>query len=138
MAEQAQPKFEIKKIYVKDLSFESPLTPQVFMENPQQPQIEVGVNTSFTKLDDSDIYEVVLKVTCAAKSEDKTYFLIELDQAGLFEIANFDEEQTNLFAEVAAPTNLLPFAREVVCDAITKGGFPSIMINPINFEGSLS
>ncbi|MDC0948308.1 protein-export chaperone SecB [Gammaproteobacteria bacterium] len=135
MAEEQQtPRYEIRKVYVKDSSFEIPNAPAVFVGENKQPNIDVQVGVNAQQVEGQPLWNVVLHITCTAKSEDQTLFIAEVQQAGLFEIANVPERDQTMLINVASPTNLLPFAREAVCDQITKGGFPSVMINPINFE----
>ncbi|MFC1664472.1 protein-export chaperone SecB, partial [Pseudomonadota bacterium] len=127
--------FEIKKLYLKDLSFESPLAPVVFTRGELEPNMEIQLQVGQTLLDkDSGVYDVVLTITVTAKSDTETLFLIEVLQAGIFEISGVPEEELPFALEIACPNVLLPFAREVISDVATKGGFPQLLINPINFE----
>ena len=127
--------FEIKKLYLKDLSFESPLSPVVFTRGELEPNMEIQLQVAHTLLDkDSGIYDVVLTITVTAKSESETLFLVEVLQAGIFEINGVPESEIPFALEIACPNVLLPFAREAISDVATKGGFPQLLINPINFE----
>jgi preprotein translocase subunit SecB len=127
-----QPGFSIEKIYVKDLSLESPNAPAVFMQR-ETPQVGVELSNSATKLDEG-VYEVVLTVTVTSKIEDKTVFLVEVAQAGIFQVRNIPQENLEMIAGVTCPNILFPYAREAVSDLITRGGFPPVLLTPINFE----
>lgn len=133
--EQSQAKFGIRKIYLKDVSFESPQAPQIFVQPDVTPKIDVQIRIGHTVLNkESGFYEVVLTMTVTAKSGDQTTFLIEAQQAGVFEIMGISDQELPLALEVACPNALLPFAREAVSDFVAKGGFPQLLINPVNFE----
>lgn len=127
-----QPGFSIEKIYVKDLSLESPNAPAVFMQR-EAPQVGVELSNSATKLDEG-VYEVVLTVTVTSKIEDKTVFLVEVAQAGIFQVRNIPQENLEMIVSVTCPNILFPYAREAVSDLITRGGFPPVLLTPINFE----
>jgi preprotein translocase subunit SecB len=128
-------KFDIRKVYVKDMSFESPQAPNIFTQVDQTPTIDVQMGLSHSLLNEEGaFYEVVLTVTAAAKASDKTIFLAEVQQAGVFQIEGVKEDELPLALEVACPNMLLPFAREAVSDLVGKGGFPQLLINPVNFE----
>jgi len=133
MSEQSEISFNLKKVYVKDISFESPLSPQVFL-NEQAPEVDVQMNITHSSIDNSDLYEVVLTITVTAKGGEHTFFLCEVQQAGLFEVTGADDELP-MVLEIACPNILLPFVREAISDLVGKGGFPQLLINPINFEG---
>lgn len=134
--------FNLEKIYIKDSSFEVPNAPQVFLD-AASPEVGVQLGISHSRLNpgpaliresDHDLYEVVLAVTVTAKSADKTVFLAEVHQAGLFRLAGMPEAELPKVLEIACPNVLLPFARQVVSGLIESGGFPQLLINPINFE----
>ena len=132
MDQNQQPVFAIEKLYVKDLSVEVPNAPQIYLER-ESPQIEVQLNTQGTGIGDG-VYEVVLTVTVTAKLADKTVFLVETGQGGIFRIQNVPDEQMEPLVAVACPNILFPYAREVVSDAITRAGFSPIVLQPVNFE----
>ncbi len=137
MAEQpqSQAKFGIRKIYLKDVSFESPQAPQIFVKADITPTIDVQIRLAHSVLSkETGFYEVVLTMTVTAKSGDQTTFLIEAQQAGVFEIMGVSDDELPLALEVACPNVLLPFAREAVADFVAKGGFPQLLVNPVNFE----
>ena len=132
MEQDEQPVFGIEKLYVKDLSVEVPNAPQIYLER-EAPQVEIQLGTSGNGLGDG-VYEVVLTVTVTAKLEEKTVFLVEVGQAGIFRIMNVPNEQVEPLIAVACPNILFPFARETVSDAVTRAGFSPIVLQPVNFE----
>lgn len=123
---------ELKKIYLKDVSFESPLAPGIFTAGQTKPEMDIQLAMQHALLD-GDFHEVVLQVTASTKLEDKTMFLIEVHQAGVFEI-KCAESQLEMIKEVACTNMLLPFVRETIADLAAKGGFPQLLLNPVNFE----
>jgi len=130
--QQPQRQFLVQRIYTKDISFEAPNTPQMFQEN-WSPEISVGLGSEVNKIGD-DNFELVLKVSVEAKHNDKTVFLTEVQQGGLFLIQGFSEEETDALMGVAAPNVLFPYARETVSDLVTRGSFPQFVLQPVNFE----
>ncbi|MBT5031079.1 MAG: protein-export chaperone SecB [Proteobacteria bacterium] len=126
--------FDIRKIYTKDISFESPKAPGVFLNSSKNPNIDMQITIARNTLDQEDYYEVVLKLSVTAQIDDSALFLIEIEQAGVFQITGIIDENLELALEVASPNILLPFAREAISDLVTKGGFPQLLIAPINFE----
>ena len=136
MAEQEQAtgkQLAISKIYIKDFSFESPQAPTVFKSSNWKPQTNLNLRSSHTVVDDN-VHEVVLTVSVEAKEEDKTLFLVEVHQAGLFEIAGYEGEELAAIAGSFCPNILFPYAREAVAATIQKGGFPEFVLQPINFD----
>jgi preprotein translocase subunit SecB len=133
MEQNAQPVFGIEKLYVKDLSVEVPNAPEIFLER-EAPQVEIQLNTGGRTVGDN-VYEVVLTVTVTAKMGDKTVFLVEVGQAGIFRIQNVPEEQIEPLIAVACPNILFPYAREAVSDSVSRAGFQPIVLQPVNFEG---
>jgi preprotein translocase subunit SecB len=129
-----QAQFAIKKIYLKDLSFEAPHSPAAFIEQaPAKPSVDLHFQNKAAPLGD-DNYEVVLIVTASLKVADRTLYLVEVQQAGVFGITGIGQEQVGAVLATACPNVLLPFAREVICDVVAKGGFPQLLIAPVNFE----
>jgi preprotein translocase subunit SecB len=122
----------IEKIYVKDLSLENPGAPQSFGLR-ETPQVEVGLRTRAEQVD-PDVYECVLTITVTAKVADKTVFLVELSQAGIFGIRGIAAADAQPILAVHCPTVLFPYAREAVADATMRAGFPPVQLAPINFE----
>ena len=136
MAEQEQVKekqLAISKIYIKDFSFESPQAPTVFKSSDWKPQTNLNLRSSHTVVEDN-IHEVVLTISVEAKEGDKTLFLVEVHQAGLFEIAGYEGEELAAIAGSFCPNILFPYAREAVAATIQKGGFPEFVLQPINFD----
>ena len=131
MEEQA-PVFGIEKLYVKDLSVEVPNAPEIYLER-EAPQVEIQLNTEGRGVGEG-VFEVVLTVTVTAKLQDKTVFLVEAGQGGIFRIMNVPDEQIEPLVAVACPNILFPYAREVVSDAVTRAGFSPIVLQPVNFE----
>jgi len=128
----SEPTFQIEKIYVKDLSLELPNAPQAFMQ-PDQPQLEVQIANEATKVADG-VFEVTVGVTVTAKVGERTLFLIEAIQAGLFQIANVPEAEMGPLLGIGCPTILYPYARETVSDMVTRAGFPPVLLAPVSFE----
>ena len=130
--EPQQPSFQIEKVYVKDVSLEIPNAPQVFLE-AQQPQLEIQVRSDSTRFGD-DLYVVTITATVTAKAGEKTLFLAEVAQAGIFSLRNVPEADLEPLLAVACPTILYPYARETVSDLVTRGGFPPVLLQPVSFE----
>lgn len=131
--EQAQqPGFSIEKIYVKDASLEIPHAPQIFTDRTQ-PQVSVELG-NFVQQIEENIFEVAIKVTVTSKIADKTVFLVEVTQAGIFQISNVPAENIELIVGITCPNILFPYARESVSDLIVRAGFQPVLLNPINFE----
>ena len=135
MAEEqtAEKRLSIGKIYLKDFSFESPEAPEVFRQPDWKPQTDLNLRSSHTAIAD-DHHEVILTITIEAKADDKTFFLIELQQAGLFEIAGYEGEEFGAIIGSFCPNILFPYARETIASLIQKGGFPEFILQPINFD----
>ena len=126
--------FNLEKIYIKDSSFEVPGAPQVFLD-ATSPEVGVQLGISHRKINaEQGLYEVVLAVTVTAKHTDKTVFLAEAHQAGLFHITGMPEPELPKVLEIACPNVLLPFVRQAVNNLIESGGFPQLLLSPINFE----
>jgi preprotein translocase subunit SecB len=132
--EPAQQQFAMQRIYNKDISFESPSTPTVFKKQ-WQPKVNVDLNTRSNAIDEEGNFEVVLTITLTAKMDDETAFLVEVQQAGVFFITGFEGEQLRRILGTTAPTILFPYARENIDSLVVKGGFPPIMLAPVNFDG---
>ncbi len=131
--EKPQQQFALQRIYSKDLSFESPGTPEVFKKQ-WQPKVNVDLNTRSEKIDDQGNFEVVLTITLTAKLEEETAFLVEVQQAGIFYITGFEGEELRQILGTAAPNILFPYARECIDAVCVKGGFPAVMLAPVNFD----
>lgn len=137
MAEEAnQPaerKIAIQKIYIKDFSFESPQSPQVFTEGKWEPKTNLNLRSTHSA-HAGDHHEVVLTITLETKHDDRTLFLIELQQAGLFYISGYGEEEFAAVVGSFCPSVLFPYAREAIAGLVSKGGFPELTLQPINFD----
>ncbi|MBI5889683.1 MAG: protein-export chaperone SecB [Nitrosomonadales bacterium] len=130
----AQPVFNIEKLYVKDLSLEVPHAPAIFLDR-ENPQIDVQLHSQATTVEEG-VFDVVVTVTVTAKltGKDKVLFLIEAKQAGIFQVRNIPAQEMETVLAVVCPNILYPYLREVVSDVSVRGGFAPVMLNPINFE----
>lgn len=124
--------FGIEKVYVKDLSLEIPNAPQIFLQR-ETPQVGIELSNSAKMLEDG-LFDVTITVTVTSKIEDKTVFLVEVSQAGIFQVRNIPEENIEGLLAVTCPNILFPYAREAVSDLVVRAGFPPVLLNPINFE----
>lgn len=129
---EAGQQFAIQKIYLKDVSFEAPNSPDVFRQG-WKPETNVQLNTETKTLSEGH-YEVALTVTVTTKTEDKTVFLAEVKQAGVFQASGFPEEQLGHLLGSFCPNLLFPYAREAISNLVIKGGFPDMPLAPINFD----
>jgi preprotein translocase subunit SecB len=130
----AEAVFTLEKIYLKDVSFESPAAPAVFLKN-EQPELSIQLGLGHSRLDaERGYHEVVLTVTVTAKAKEATLFLAEVQQGGIFRVHGVPEDARQRTLETACPQVLLPFAREAVSELVSKGGFPPLLISPVNFE----
>jgi preprotein translocase subunit SecB len=132
-ANAAQPQFTVEKIYLKDVSFEAPNAPQIFNEQGQ-PQLNMNLNQKVARLADG-VYEVVLGVTLTCMMGEKTVYLTEVQQAGIFSLVGFDERTLDMMLGTYCPNVLFPYARQSISELISHGGFPPFYLQPINFEG---
>ena len=124
--------FAIQKIYIKDVSFESPNSPAMFTKE-WQPEVNLDMNTNTQSLSEG-VFEVVLSLTATVKNADQTAFLIEVQQAGIFTISGFAENDMGHMLGSFCPNILFPYAREAVSDLVTKGGYPPLILAPVNFD----
>lgn len=131
-SDAVQGQLGIQKIYIKDLSFEAPHAPKVFTEQ-LNPALDLHFANAASSLG-QDVHEVVLTVTCTVKQEERVIYLVEIQQAGIFNISGFDEQHLPTILATACPNILFPFAREAICDIVTKGGFPQLLLAPVNFD----
>jgi len=129
---QTQPTFSIEKVFVKDISLEIPNSPQVFLER-EAPTVDIQLHHNSAQVDEG-VYQTVLTVTVTAKVKDKTMFLVEVGQAGVFVIRNIPAGELDAVLGIACPNILFPYAREVVADTTVRAGFPPVVLNPVNFE----
>ncbi|MGI9260764.1 MAG: protein-export chaperone SecB [Woeseiaceae bacterium] len=123
----------IQKVYVKDFSFESPHTPQIFTRSDWAPKTDLNLRSTHSSVSEN-AHEVVLAVTVEAKEDDKTIFLVELHQAGIFHISGYGEEEMKALVGSFCPNILFPYAREAIASMISRGGFPEFVLQPINFD----
>lgn len=127
-----QPTFAIEKLFVKDLSVEVPNAPRIFLER-DTPQVEIQMTTAANPIDEG-YYEVLVNVTVTAKLAEKTVFLVEASQAGVFQIRNVAQAELEPVLGITCPNILYPYVREVVSDAVVRAGFAPVVLNPVNFD----
>ena len=125
--------FSIQKLYVKDISFESPGAPAAFSFKKWEPKIDLNLNNAHSIISEN-IYEAVLTITATVKHDDKTAFLVEIQQAGIFSIVGFKEQDRNYILASQCMNILFPYAREVISDLTARGGFPPLVLSPVNFD----
>lgn len=128
----AERKFELQRLYTKDVSFETPNSPEVFTLD-WNPENQMSLNSDVNPLGNST-FEIVLTITVTSKLGDKTAFLVEVKQAGIFTLANFPENEMGPMLGAYCPNILFPYAREAISDLVTKGGFPTLLLAPVNFD----
>ncbi|PQA51813.1 protein-export chaperone SecB [Amnimonas aquatica] len=134
MSEEAvQPQFALQRIYLKDASFEVPGAPRVFLQN-WSPEVSIDLATSTAALDEGKHFEVTLALTVTARNEGQTAFLIEVKQAGIFQIEGVPETELGPLLGAYCPNLLFPYAREAVSDIVSKGSFPQLLLQPVNFD----
>jgi preprotein translocase subunit SecB len=133
--EQQEPEKQIaiQKIYIKDFSFESPKSPHIFQSQEWSPKTDLNLRSAHSPVADKT-HEVVLSITIDAKEDDKTVFLVELHQAGLFHIAGYNDDEFKAIIGSFCPNILFPYAREAIAGMVAKGGFPEFILQPINFD----
>ena len=131
-AQNNAPVFSIEKVYVKDLSLEIPNAPQVFLER-EAPQVDIQLHHNSSAVEDG-VYQTTLTVTVTAKVKDKTLFLVEAAQAGIFVVRNLPAQDLDAVLGIACPNILFPYVREVISDVVTRAGFPPVVLAPVNFE----
>jgi preprotein translocase subunit SecB len=127
-----QPVFSIEKVFVKDLSLEIPNAPQVFLER-EAPTVDIQLHHNSTSVEEG-VYQTVLTVTVTAKIKDKTLFLVEAAQAGIFAARNIPPQELEAVLGIACPNILFPYVREVISDTVVRAGFPPVILSPVNFE----
>ena len=133
MADQDDtPVFQIQRMYLKDLSLEQPNSPQILLQQ-QQPQVDINLAMSAGGVADG-IFEVTVTATVTTKIQDKTLFLVEAKQAGIFEIRNVPPEQLQGILSIVCPQMIYPYLRAIVSDVCTRAGFPPIMLTEVNFQ----
>ena len=130
---EAEKHITINKVYLKDFSFESPQAPGIFAEGEWKPETSLNLRSAHADAPNS-LHEVVLTITVEAKDGDSTLFLVEVQQAGLFDIAGYNEDEFKAIVGSFCPNILFPYARESIAGVIQKGGFPEFVLQPINFD----
>jgi preprotein translocase subunit SecB len=131
-SQSTQPVFSIEKVYVKDLSLEIPNAPQIFLER-EAPQVDIQLHHNSTGVEDG-VYQCTLTVTVTAKIKEKTMFLVEAAQAGIFVVRNVPGPELEAVLAIACPNILFPYVREVISDVVVRAGFPPVVLSPVNFE----
>lgn len=126
------PEFAIQRIYVKDLSFEAPSVPAIFQQQ-WKPELNLQIQANTVPLE-NNTHEVSLALTVTVKNGENVAFLVEVKQAGIFTVKEFPEDQTHAILGSVCPSILFPYAREVVSDIVTRGGFPQLVLAPVNFD----
>jgi preprotein translocase subunit SecB len=129
---QSQPSFQIEKVYVKDVSLEIPNAPQVFTEQVQ-PQLEVQLATGASQFADG-LFEVTVSATVTAKAGERTVFLAEAVQAGIFSLRNIPQQEIDPLLGIGCPTIVFPYLRETISDLVVRAGFPPVLLSPVSFE----
>jgi preprotein translocase subunit SecB len=122
----------LRQLYVKDLSFEAPNSPAVFGEK-FDPDVKLNLQTAHTQVAE-DVYEVVLHLSAHATAGERSLFLVELDQAGLFQMSGYNADEMKLILGTHCPATLFPYAREAISSLVVRGGFPPLLLQPINFD----
>ena len=130
--QSTQPVFSIEKVYVKDLSLEVPNAPQVFLER-EAPQVDIQLHHNSSAVEDG-VYQTTLTVTVTAKVGEKTLFLVEAAQAGIFVARNIPANELEAVLGIACPNILFPYVREVISETVVRAGFPPVILSPVNFE----
>lgn len=132
--EDQQAGLGVQKIYLKDCSFEAPNTPMVFTQQIET-RFHIDIDIAHSELDKKEgIHEVVVQITVKAENENGAVFLIEVHQAGIFQITGVDDVTLQQALEINCADILLPYARQAISSLVTNGGFPQLLINPVNFE----
>ena len=130
---QEQPQFALQRIYIKDLSFESPKAPEIF-KTQWQPEVKLDLNTTNSALDEEGMYEVVLSLTATVSNGEETAFVAEVHQAGIFLARHLPEADLHRTLGAFCPNLLFPYAREAIDNLVTRGSFPALMLAPVNFD----
>ena len=131
-SQENQPEFAIQRLYIKDLSVESPNSPKIFLEQ-WEPELNIDLNVDHNSIE-ADLYEVILTVTATVKIKEQTAFLVEVKQAGIFAMKGFPEDQIKPMLGSFCPNLLYPYAREAISSAVTRAGFPQLYLAPVNFD----
>lgn len=130
---QVQGQFSIQKVYAKDISFETPNSPAIFTESKWEPEVKIQLNSQARDME-NEMHEVTLSVTVTAKIGDKTAYLVEVQQSGIFQLTGFEAAQKNQLLGAFCPNVLFPYVREAISDLVARGGFPQMLLQPVNFD----
>ena len=133
MDEQEQPAFAAQRIYLKDASYEAPHAPEIFLEE-WKPEVEVQMDNSVKQVDENGVYDVQLKITVNASIGEKTAYIAEVVQGGVFLVRGFEEKDRQRLTGSVCPDMLYPYAREALSNLMTKGSFPAFLLSPVNFD----
>ena len=128
--------FDIQRIYIKDVSFETPNTPEIFLQE-WKPNIDFQLGTEAHQIGDH-LFEILLRITLTCKVEEKTAYLVEIEQAGIFVLKGFSEQEMPHMVGSYCPTMLFPYVREAISDLVVKGGFPQFLLAPVNFDAIMA
>jgi preprotein translocase subunit SecB len=137
MSEATETQFALQRVYLKDVSFEVPGAPKVFLQQ-WQPEVNIDLNTSAQRLEDGRHYDVTLALTVTARNEGQVAFLVEIKQSGIFQIEGVADAELGPLLGSYCPNLLFPFAREAISDIVGKGSFPQLLLQPINFDAVYS
>ena len=132
-SQEQTPQFSLQRIYVKDLSFESPKAPRIF-KNEWEPEVKLDISTSNVALEEDNLYEVTLSLTATATNSGETAFMVEVEQGGIFLIRNLNDEQLHHTLGAFCPNVLFPYIREAVDNLVSRGSFPPLLLAPVNFD----
>ena len=132
-APEESKQFVLQNLYVKDMSFESPSSPQIFQGGNIEPETELNMRSGHAELSEG-LYEVKLNISVHAKQDDQTIFLVELEQAGVFQVVGYKIDEIHSLLGIHCPATLFPYARETISSIVSKGGFPPLMLQPISFD----
>ncbi len=137
MSEATETQFALQRVYLKDVSFEVPGAPKVFLQQ-WQPEVNIDLNTSAERLEDGRHFDVTLALTVTARNEGQVAFLVEIKQSGIFQIEGVADAELGPLLGSYCPNLLFPFAREAISDIVGKGSFPQLLLQPINFDAVYS
>jgi len=133
MSEATETQFALQRVYLKDVSFEVPGAPKVFLQQ-WQPEVNIDLNTTAERLEDGRHFDVTLALTVTARNEGQVAFLVEIKQSGIFQIEGVADAELGPLLGSYCPNLLFPFAREAISDIVGKGSFPQLLLQPINFD----
>lgn len=125
--------FELRMIFLRDASFESPNAPDALRGQEERPELKLGVESSYRQTEE-ELFEVSLDITVHARAGERTLFVVELKHGGLFALRGHTPEETNLLLRTRAPEMLYPYARELIASLVSRGGFPALLLQPLNFQ----